>query len=184
MTLAQTRDVAKITVSDVTAEAGLNRTTFYLHYPDITSLLEAVIDELMHRLHEGARTLLARDENTAGEWRETFYHTMAERPRLFISLLRSTAREQLVSRLMEQHESFFLARWEKDEVTLPEGWPDLHTCATFAAGGVHALTLNWLTSGMPQSPEEIGNRAFRLGMAVVRQIDTEDLPVRLPVGEA
>ena len=83
MALAQTRDVARITVSDVTAEAGLNRTTFYLHYPDIATLLDAVIDELMDRLGEGARTLLARDRTADREWRETFYHTMAERPHLF-----------------------------------------------------------------------------------------------------
>ncbi len=184
MALAQTRDVARITVSDVTAEAGLNRTTFYLHYPDIATLLDAVIDELMDRLGEGARTLLARDRTADGEWRETFYHTLVEQPLLFISLLRSTAREKLVSRLMQEHETFFLARWEKDEITVPEGWPDLQTCATFAAGGVHALTVNWLVAGMPQTPEEIGNKAFRIGMAVVRQIDIEDLPVRLPVAEA
>lgn len=183
MALAQTRDVARITVSDVTAEAGLNRTTFYLHYPDIETLLDAVIDELMHRLQEGARTLLARDRTADGEWRETFYHTMAAQPRLFISLLRSTARDMLVSRLMHEHETFFLAQWEKDEVSVPEGWPDLQTCATFAAGGVHALTVNWLVAGMPQTPEEIGNKAFRLGMAVVRQIDTEDLPIHQSVAE-
>jgi AcrR family transcriptional regulator len=177
LTLVETRDVAEISVSDVTTQAGLNRTTFYLHYQDIHALLDAVIDEIMDRLQEGGRKLLEWDGSTDEGWQETFYRTMAERPELFISLLRSTAREKMVSRFMEDHKAWFLARWEKDGVIPPDGWPDLQTCATWVAGGVHALTVEWLESGMPVSPEVLAEQAYALGMAAIGQVDPGPLPL-------
>lgn len=177
MALAEGRDVAAITVNDVTREARLNRTTFYLHYPDIHALLDAVIDELMDRLQEGGRRLLAWDGSSDEGWQETFYATMAERPQLFISLLRSTAREKMASRLMADHVEWFLARWEKEDLSPPPGWPDLRTCATFVAGGVHALTVDWLEAGMPVSPERLAEHAYFLGMGAVGQVEPGPLPL-------
>lgn len=181
MALAETRDVSSITVNDVTVEAGLNRTTFYLHYPDIHALLHAVIEDLTFRQQEAGRRLLERESTENDEVDESFFSTMAERPQFFLSLLRSTAREQLVEKLMRDHASFFLAQWEKDGITTGPGGIDLQLCATFVAGGVHALTVDWLESGMPVDPLEISERAYQLGMAVISAKDVAHLRLRRPV---
>lgn len=173
MTLAETRDIAAITVNDVTAEAGLNRTTFYLHYPDIHALLDAVIDDLTLRQQAAGRRLLEHEATGDDVVEESFFSTMAERPQFFLSLLRSTAREKLVERLMHDHASFFLAQWRKDGITSGPGEIDLETCATFVAGGVHALTVDWLENGMPVEPVVISQRAYQLGMAL---ISVEEVP--------
>jgi AcrR family transcriptional regulator len=180
MTLAETRDVSAITVNDVTAEAGLNRTTFYLHYPDIHALLDAVIDDLTFRQQAAGRRLLQRDAGEDDVVEESFFSTMAERPEFFLSLLRSTAREKLVERLMRDHFSFFLAQWEKDGFPAGPAGIDLRTCATFVAGGVHALTVDWLENGMPVEPVVISERAYQLGMAVISAQDVPHLQLAEP----
>lgn len=180
MALAETRDVSAITVNDVTAEAGLNRTTFYLHYPDIHALLDAVIDDLTFRQQAAGRRLLEREGEADEVLEETFFSTMAERPQFFLSMLRSTAREKLVERLMHDHSSFFLAQWEKDGITSGPAGIDLPTCATFVAGGVHALTVDWLENGMPVEPVVISERAYQLGMSVISAQDVPHLQLTPP----
>lgn len=180
MALVQTRDVATISVSDVTNEAGLNRTTFYLHYPDIDALLEAVIDDLTSRQQEAGRQLLAWDATEGETVEETFFSTMAERPHVFLGLLRSTAREKLVEKMMRDHASFFLAQWERTGITSGPGGIDLATCATFVAGGVHALTVDWLEQGMPVEPVVISEQAYQLGMAVITAPNVPQLSLTAP----
>ena len=180
MTLAETRDVSAITVNDVTGAAGLNRTTFYLHYPDIHGLLDAVIEDLTFRQQEAGRRLLERELGEDDTLEETFFSTMAERPQFFLSLLRSTAREKLVERLMHDHSSFFLAQWQRDGISSGPGGIDLRTCATFVAGGVHALTVDWLENDMPVEPVVISEQAYQLGMAVVTAQDVPHLALVQP----
>jgi AcrR family transcriptional regulator len=177
MTLVESRDVADISVNDVTNAAHLNRTTFYLHYPDIHALLDAVIEELTSRQQEGGRRLLEWDPSQGDTWQETFFGTIAERPHIFLSLLRSTAREKLAGKLMRDHEAFFLAQWRKDGITSGPGGVDLRLCATFVAGGVHALTVDWLENGMPVDPVTISEQAYQLGMAVIASQEVARLPL-------
>ena len=100
-----------------------------------TLLPEAVIEDLTFRQQEAGRLLLEREFSEDEGIDESFFSTMAERPQFFLSLLRSTAREQLVEKLMHDHMSFFLAQWEKDGITTGPGGIDLQLCATFVAGG-------------------------------------------------
>ncbi|MCL2137728.1 MAG: TetR/AcrR family transcriptional regulator [Coriobacteriia bacterium] len=48
----------KITVSSLTAKAGVNRTTFYLHYADKYDLLDQVENELLGYIRESLPTSL------------------------------------------------------------------------------------------------------------------------------
>ncbi|MGA5690835.1 TetR/AcrR family transcriptional regulator [Cytobacillus pseudoceanisediminis] len=43
-------DISKLTVQKVAAEAGLNRTTFYLHYQDIQDFLTQITEEILNGL--------------------------------------------------------------------------------------------------------------------------------------
>lgn len=167
LTLAETHDVFTMTVNDVTNAAGLNRTTFYLHYPDIEALLKAIIEDLMVRLNEGGQRLLEWDEASGQEWQETFFRTIGEHPRLFLSLFQSTHQDLIVARLLAQHKSWFLRRWEQLGIEEPATGPALRDRATFVAYGVHGLTVDWLESGMPVSAETVCEWAQVLGNSVV-----------------
>lgn len=44
--LLQTKDISDITISELTAEAGVNRRTFYTHYANLTDILDEIDAEL------------------------------------------------------------------------------------------------------------------------------------------
>lgn len=51
--LLSERPLSKITVKDITNECGINRNSFYYHYPDIPSLIEEIFsDELCRIIQE------------------------------------------------------------------------------------------------------------------------------------
>lgn len=47
------KEIAKITVREICEAVGINRSSFYLHYPDVYALLEAVCTEVGKELFEG-----------------------------------------------------------------------------------------------------------------------------------
>lgn len=167
LTLAESHDVSEITVNDVTSTAGLNRTTFYLHYPDIDALLDAVIEDLIDRLQEGGRRLLDQGKEPDVPLQDTFFTTIAAHPALFLSLFGGTARRKLEARLLSEHKQWFLARWAQERVAPTPDGPDLDARAAFFAGGVHELMLHWLETGMTVPAETLSRWTLELGMTVM-----------------
>ncbi len=50
--LSEDYDISNLTVQKVAAQAGLNRTTFYLHYQDIQDLLTQITNEILNGLSD------------------------------------------------------------------------------------------------------------------------------------
>ena len=48
--LLEVRPLNKITVKDIVDECGINRNTFYYHFEDISSLIEAIIIDEVDRV--------------------------------------------------------------------------------------------------------------------------------------
>lgn len=49
--LCKTRDPNDVSISEIAELAGVNRTTFYQHYPDVDTLLADAIDEMTEAAH-------------------------------------------------------------------------------------------------------------------------------------
>ena len=43
----------KITATDIINRSGLNRSTFYAHYPDVKGIVDEIIDEVVERFRKG-----------------------------------------------------------------------------------------------------------------------------------
>ncbi|WP_144553157.1 TetR/AcrR family transcriptional regulator [Bacillus sp. X1(2014)] len=50
--LSENSSISNLTVQKVAAKAGLNRTTFYLHYQDIQDLLTQITNEILNELSD------------------------------------------------------------------------------------------------------------------------------------
>lgn len=50
--LSEDHTISNLTVQKVAAKAGLNRTTFYLHYLDIQDLLAQITGEILNELSD------------------------------------------------------------------------------------------------------------------------------------
>ncbi|RBP89988.1 TetR family transcriptional regulator [Cytobacillus firmus] len=60
--LSEESDISKLTVQKVAAKAGLNRTTFYLHYQDIQDFLTQIINEILSGLSDKIAALIQSED--------------------------------------------------------------------------------------------------------------------------
>ncbi|TKI83138.1 TetR/AcrR family transcriptional regulator, partial [Bacillus cereus] len=56
--LQEESTISNLTVQKIANEAGLNRTTFYLHYQDIQDLLMQLTDEILNELSNKITALI------------------------------------------------------------------------------------------------------------------------------
>lgn len=153
--LLEEHDAADLTASMIAREAGLNRTTLYLHYTDVPQLITVAVDNLLERLNAGGRTLLERNIEPTDEWQETLYRTIAERPKLFLRLFRGPADELLLQRFIETNLAWTHARWEQRGFT--ENVPEIFLTnqLRLAVYGLIGSTIAWLEDNMPVAPEVV-----------------------------
>lgn len=59
--LLEEKEFGKITVTDITNRADLNRSTFYAHYPDVQGVVEEIQDEIINKNMEMVREVKYRN---------------------------------------------------------------------------------------------------------------------------
>lgn len=166
--LAETKDFTDINVNMLTKAAGLNRTTFYLHYQTMDDLAEEIVDHILNQLGEGGRLLAAGLGKDHPGVHDSYFRTIGSRPQLFQRLLSSPGSSPLGPRLIEMHEISLQDIWKQygcDLSTNPESWK---LRARFAAGGVYSVTLHWLETDMEESVESICERVLELALLMAR----------------
>lgn len=83
LTLLSERPLNKITVRDITNACGINRNSFYYHYPDIPTLIEEIFSEELSRIileHPNINSIedcLLTAANFASENRQVIRHIYA-----------------------------------------------------------------------------------------------------------
>lgn len=172
--LAELQDISSLNVNQIADEAGLNRTTFYLHYPDVDSLIESVIDELLDRLNEGGVRLINWDPGSADEWEETFFRTIAERPELFRRLLSGSREHPLVRRFLSSSESAAVNLWAHYGYisALDDAYVSMK--AKFTAAGVLGMTVGWLEAGMPVDADRICRWIWQFVMTIGASLEPSE----------
>ena len=53
--LMQEKSIGEITVKELVEEVDINRSTFYLHYSDIPTLLREIEDDMMEKMERAVR---------------------------------------------------------------------------------------------------------------------------------
>jgi len=180
--LAEDHDLRTLTVNQIVGEAGLNRTTFYLHYPDAASLVVACVEELFDRMWEGGRALLTWDPASPDVWEETFFTTIAERPRLFARMLAGTREDALVRRFLDNSETGIRDIWQHHGLLEGADPAYVSMLASFAASGMLGMTVEWLKTDPPVDTQQICRWAWELALTVGRM--PMPLEVRMTPAEA
>jgi len=150
----------QVSVKDITERAGIDRSTFYLHFSDKHDLLiksqQQLIDDLMRRIGPDNAPLLGVAL--------TFEH-MAEHVNQYRVLLQLEGSE-IPSQLLHD----YIVRITKPiiEQRLREGGiesmetVDIDLIANFITGALRSTARWWLQSGMPYTPAEMTNHFARL----------------------
>lgn len=155
--LAAGRPMEKITIKDITDEAGVIRPTFYNHFQDKYELLEWVIETellapifplLENDMTESAMVLLF----TNIEKERDFYARVVrmEGPVTFHEIARRSVKKVLLE-LISERMSGKIPRYR---------WLTPDVVAAYYAQSMCFITENWVMQGMPYSPQEMAG-AYR-----------------------
>ena len=149
-----------LTIEQITEQANLGRTTFYLHYRDKRELLldslDVMMDALLGEIYSPA-SLEKWEKEGVDPRRLTFQHA-AEHVELYRRLF-SGEMGGIVLAHFQQHLAgrlqAILEAWQEKygvEPRLPNA-----VSGHYAAGGFTGLLLWWLQNDMPYPPEEMYN---------------------------
>ena len=148
------KPVEKITVTDITRRADINRSTFYAHYPDVPGLVDAMMEEII------------QDAIHVAE--ELDFQTLFSDPVPFVTKLVSIGIENqelyrisntsnLAIRQIEKLKSVLLEK-ALTTVDMPESVRQstaLHIHIHFFVGGIINTYQQWVTGNLNCSNEEI-----------------------------
>ncbi len=161
MQLALEKGMEQVTVRDITERAGIDRSTFYLHFGDKRALLEAsrrqLIDELVA---QGGSS-----ETVGGRILAAFRH-MAGHAVAYRVLLASADPE--VDRRLHDYLAEHVERAFHEHIrtagtpSAPPADFRVDLFAQYVAGGLRAIARWWLEEGMPYPPEDMAAMVLRL----------------------
>ncbi|AKP64064.1 hypothetical protein FC99_GL000285 [Levilactobacillus koreensis JCM 16448] len=150
--LLQRKPLHKITVSEITQIANIGRGTFYVHYPDVDSLYDQIINEAIDNLTELFDQTYpsgAGNADFVALFRAVTQYLTANAT-LFCVLLQN----QKSGKVIRQIKNLFAQRIMTERQFDPND-PEIQVTVTFTiAGAIGALT-DWLTGDLDVSADQL-----------------------------
>lgn len=147
----------KITITDLTEEAGINRMTFYYHFQDIYDLVAWVCKRDADDALKGKKTYATWQEGIIN----IFYAVLENKP-FVLNVYRSVSRDKiedylytLVYQLLYDVISEMAAGRKVDN-------EDLAKVADFYKYAFVGVMLDWVKRGMKEKPEDIISQLSKL----------------------
>ena len=156
--LASKKDLNKITISDITDLCGVNRQTFYYHFHDVYGLIEWIFMSI---------TETAFKKNvTIDKWQEGLEdvcRVMLNDKEFLMRAFHSPIREYLDSMIFS---SAYRVSSEivKNATENSESYADQakEMVAVYYANACGGMLLNWVRTGMKETPEEMAELLVEL----------------------
>ncbi len=139
--LAENHELDAITISEIAAEAKVSRNTVYRNFRDKEDILVFVVRSFLEKLREKAASLENPRPRDVLLWR---FRILKKAPQLR-SFLSDVRRVYLMREFREAVGDLF---------KLP-GIPLDSYDFEFYVGGIDAVTVRWIETGMKESPEEM-----------------------------
>lgn len=159
------KSIDQITTTELCREAGINRNTFYAHYPNPMSLLERIEDAFIKVIVEiiddtvkdqGYSMLLQR-----------VLEAILEHKTFSLILLSSNGDPNYLRRIIETAREPVLAYWRGLGTELSE--EDLDILFAFLSNGTKQVILNWTENGFDKTPAEL---ARKIGSLLENSVET------------
>ena len=136
MTLSKTKDVDKITVTDLVKACHISRQTFYYHFQDILEVIEWSVQQVFQEI-------LARrmDTDAPEDTLRTFIESSSEADVLLKKLLHSQRREQIEAILVSAVRSYLQEVLNRQELKSDLPLADAKIMLDFCTYGIVGLLL-------------------------------------------
>lgn len=149
--LSEDFTISNLTVQRVAAKAGLNRTTFYLHYHDVQDLLTQINDEILNELSDKINALIhAKVLSEKQQLIQLLDYLYTQRNYLFTLFNVSQFEEQLFLFLKELVET--RRKNTKDEL------PADYVAIDIKTASLVGIIMWWIKKGMHFSSDYIANQ--------------------------
>lgn len=168
--LAEQRDLAELTVHDVTRQAGINRATFYQHFRDKDELIEDTIEALLHELFDACAPVQAGIERLEPDVVHPsaviLFEQIAKRADLYRRLIGHGGSAYFIRRLQERNVELTLVAMRHLE-RAGAGTPIPAVMrAHLASSAMTGMVSYWLESGGEESPFTIASWHWQLMRSV------------------
>jgi len=153
--LLKTKSYQKITVTDITEQAGIARHTFYNHYETKGKLLDSLIDSILEEFFLNLENwnLFLADQTEQQTMIASFFKTWRDHSEI-VELLTSVDIEFVI---MERLKAFF-TRFFYEKVKREMPGVDLALARyviSFNSYSLLGILIPWFESGMKHSPEDL-----------------------------
>ncbi|RJS59268.1 TetR/AcrR family transcriptional regulator [Bacillus sp. PK3_68] len=151
--LSEDAAIPNLTVQKVAAKAGLNRTTFYLHYQDIQDLLTHITAEIVNELSDKIVALIhSKDLSEKQQLIQLLDYLYVHRNYLLTLFNINQFEEQLFSLLKQLVET----RRENTEKNLPPEYVSVDIKTASLVG----IIMWWIKKGLHFSSDYIANQIY------------------------
>lgn len=150
--LLKEKPLNRITVKEICEQADINRTTFYRYYEDPFDLMDQIEKELLDSFQSYIRTFANRDIKSAIE---AMFSAIANNREVYQILISENGDRQYIHRMVTDSYHIFRKNWEKQYPKLTEN--QCRWLYYYIAQGCVTITIDWLNSGMKESPAEMAS---------------------------
>lgn len=155
--LLEERPLNRIKVKDIVDTCGINRNTFYYHYPDLPALIEEFVKE-------GAESIIRKciSAKSVLDGFDAMTEYAIRRKRVIMHVFNSLSREVFEKNLMYISEFFVRRMIEMAQTQKDLSPPNAEAIIEYYKCVCFGLTINWLEKGMIQKQEQSIRRVFVL----------------------
>ncbi|MCQ4085437.1 TetR/AcrR family transcriptional regulator [Saccharibacillus sp. JS10] len=163
--LLKEKSYDKITISNITERAGVNRKTFYLHYETKDHLLQKVtdqiLDEMLGEAEKAQPVDLSIDEMQQDIAGQIF--TYVKKHRTFFEVM---FERKAMTDFVQYMKRYFARFYEKKFADLDESRLPVQkdVIASYIGSAYVGVIHGWLNDGMKQTPEEMTQQMMLLNM--------------------
>ena len=147
------KPLTKITVSDIAADCGINRMTFYYHFKDIYDLVEwACLEDAKRALDE---------KKTCDTWQQgllQIFEAVQQNKPFILNVYRCVHREQVEKYLTPLTDDLLLGVINELSAGMVVRAEDKAFIAQVYSYAFVGLMLDWIKDEMKQNPETLVNR--------------------------
>ena len=147
------KPLTKITISDITADCGMNRMTFYYHFKDIYDLVEWVC------LEDAKRAL---DYDTWQQGLLQIFEAVQENKPFILNVYRCVHREQVEKYLQPLVDQLLLDVIQEESVGMTIREKDTQFIAKVYSYIFIGIMLDWIKNDMREEPKELVDRLAKL----------------------
>ena len=171
LALLDKKNFAYITVKEICEAAGVNRSTFYLHYADIYDMLCKIEEELIQEIEEALQQYPLGDEHKSRKFLCRMFEIMTENREIYKALCGQNGDTNFVVRL----ENLVAAEALRSLAPLFRQMSkrELSFLYAYCLNGCVGIVKMWLIYDGKETPEEMAGILVRMVANCLREYHTD-----------